>query len=135
MGGKVRGTAREKGGGELSLPRIDHALDPLTLITPSACAPCEIPSSRSMQVCRIRIRRTREQAPPAAAWTPGTPSSSALALRRVFWEILQARLAELLHAISCEAFGVEALPALLGLAAGEWRAPCPAWRSVLTADM
>ena len=73
-----------------------------------------------MQVCRIR--GTWGQAPPAAAWTSGAPSPSALALRQVFWEILQARLAELLHAISCEAFGVEALPSLLGLAAGERRA-------------
>ena len=72
-----------------------------------------------MQVCRIRIRN---RAPPAALSSGIAPSPSALALRQVFWEILQARLAELLHAISCEAFGVEALPSLLGLAAGERRA-------------
>ena len=74
-----------------------------------------------VQVCRIQIWRTRDP----VARSPGFPSPSALALRQVFWEILQARLAELLHAISCEAFGVEALPSLLGLAAGEIEEGCP----------
>lgn len=79
-----------------------------------------------MQV--LQVRGAQDQVPPPAARSCSAPSPSALALRQAFWELLQTRLSAQLHAMSCEAFGVEALPPLLGLAAGEGSTPYSGWR-------